>query len=140
MLRGAAKAAVPMALLFAAYLAASGAAGPGGGFAGGGFAAASLIFYGLVFGAEAARRAVAPAALRIAAVTGVLAFVGLGAASLTRGYAFLDYHALAAASPGTQRLGGFLTQGAAFLVTAASLTLAYHALAARAAAIADEDG
>jgi len=69
----------PLIALFALSLLATRAPGSGAGLAAGATFALALVFYALVFGAEALRAAFPPLALRLALVTGVvLALAGAG--------------------------------------------------------------
>jgi multicomponent Na+:H+ antiporter subunit B len=65
-------------LLFALYVQFHGEISSGGGFQAGVIAAAAIILYGLVFGLEAAERAVPPSFVYGFMVGGVLLFAGVG--------------------------------------------------------------
>lgn len=93
-LRIVAKVVIPSILLFALYVQFHGAYGPGGGFQAGVIFSAGIILYALVFGINAARRAVPPNLLRITAALGVLIYAGTGVATLLLGGQFLDYNQL----------------------------------------------
>jgi multicomponent Na+:H+ antiporter subunit B len=132
------KLVTPVIFLFAAHLAVSGAAGPGGGFAAGAFVAAGIALYGLVFGIEAARRAVPTVFIRFVGILGLVCLLGVGIASFVRGYTFLDFHALAPQAQTALRLGAGLIQAGAMAITASTFALAYYAIAGRVAEIKDE--
>ena len=55
---------LPLILLFALYVQFHGDFGPGGGFQAGVIFASGIILYALVFGLDAARRVLSPAAVR----------------------------------------------------------------------------
>ncbi|WP_423821257.1 Na(+)/H(+) antiporter subunit B [Salinisphaera sp. SPP-AMP-43] len=94
-LRVVAQLIIPPILLFALYVQFHGDYSPGGGFQAGVILASAIILYGLIFGVEAARRAVPPTALRIGAALGVLIYGGTGVVTMLAGHNFLDYDALA---------------------------------------------
>jgi multicomponent Na+:H+ antiporter subunit B len=129
---------VPVIFVFAGHLAVSGAAGPGGGFVAGASAASALMLYGLVFGIEAARSAIPTMALRVLGALGLVLLLGVGVAGFARGYAFLDFHALAPAAQSALRLGAGLIQAGVMAVTASAFALAFYAIAGRVAEIGDD--
>lgn len=104
-LRIVAKVVIPPILLFALYVQFHGAYGPGGGFQAGVIFAAGVILYALVFGLDAARRAVPPALLRVTAALGVLTYAGTGIATMLLGGQFLDYGQLAPSNVHGQHIG-----------------------------------
>ena len=69
--RAASKFAIPLLFVFSAHLLVDGVGGPGGGFAAAGAFAAGVLLFGLLFGIDAARRAVPTLALRVGAALGV---------------------------------------------------------------------
>ncbi len=117
-LRGASKALAPILALLAFGVAASGA--PGAGVAGGAMLSLGLALHALIFGADAARRAVPPFAWRL-----IVLFAALAAA-------------LAVCAPGW-RYAPNLLEAAACAAIAAGVALALMALAARAPTLRDED-
>ncbi|KEZ78382.1 Na(+)/H(+) antiporter subunit B [Salinisphaera hydrothermalis] len=94
-LRVVAQLIIPPILIFALYVQFHGDYSPGGGFQAGVIGASAIILYGLIFGVEAARRAIPPTALRITASLGVLIYGGTGVATMLAGGNFLDYDVLA---------------------------------------------
>ncbi|MES1938134.1 Na(+)/H(+) antiporter subunit B [Salinisphaera hydrothermalis] len=94
-LRVVAQLIIPPILIFALYVQFHGDYSPGGGFQAGVIGASAIILYGLIFGVEAARRAIPPTALRITASLGVLIYGGTGVATMLAGGNFLDYNVLA---------------------------------------------
>jgi multicomponent Na+:H+ antiporter subunit B len=126
-LRVIAKLIVPFILLFALYVQFHGDYGPGGGFQAGVIFASGLVLYSLVFGLDAARRAVPMRMLRRLVALGLLIYGGTGCATLLLGGAFLDYDVLAPADPAHgQHLGILLVElGVGIAVTAAMLILFY---------------
>lgn len=137
--RAASKFAIPLLFVFAMHLAINGAVGPGGGFAGAGALAAGVLLYGLLFGIDAARRAVPTIGLRIGAALGLALLLGVGIAGFVRGYGFLDFRALASPGPATMRLGASLIEAGVALAASCSFILAFFAIAGRAAEIRDDE-
>jgi multicomponent Na+:H+ antiporter subunit B len=137
--RAASKFAIPLLFVFAAHLVINGNGGPGGGFAAAGAFAGGVLLFGLLFGIDAARRAIPTLALRLGGVLGVCILLGVGIAGFVRGYGFLDFRALAAPGPATMRLGAMLIEGGVALAAACSFILAFFAIAGRAAEIRDEE-
>ena len=137
--RAIAKFAMPLMGVLAAHLAFAGAGAPGGGLAAGALVAAALVLFGLLFGIDAARRAVPTLVLRLGAGLGIALMIAAGIAGFVRGYNFLDFRALAEPGPTTMRLGAVLIETGAGLATSCSFVLAFFAIAGRAAEIRDEE-
>ena len=93
-LRVVAKMLIPFALMFALYVQFHGDFGPGGGFQAGVIVAAAVIFYGVVYGLPAARRAVPDRVVEVMVAAGVLVYGGVGVAGLLLGGNYLDYFVL----------------------------------------------
>lgn len=130
-LRVVCKVAIPPILLFGLYVQFHGAAGPGGGFQAGVIFASGVILYALVFGVEAARRAVPPALLRTTAALGVLTYAGTGFATLLLGGQFLDYNQLAAHAAHGQHIGLELIEFGVGLNVFSIITLIFYVFAGR---------
>lgn len=94
-LRVIAKLLIPFAILFAIYVQFHGDFGPGGGFQAGVIVAAAIIFYGIIFGLPAARRAIPDRVVELMVAAGVLLYGGVGVAGMLLGGNFLDYFVLA---------------------------------------------
>lgn len=93
-LRVVAKLLIPYILLFALYVQFHGDFGPGGGFQAGVIIAAAMIFYGLIYGLPAARRALPEPLVESMMAVGVLIYGGVGLAGLLLGGNYLDYFVL----------------------------------------------
>ena len=93
-LRVVAKLLIPFILLFALYVQFHGDFGPGGGFQAGVILAAAVIFYGLIFGLNDARKLVPEPLVESMMAIGVLIYGGVGVAGLVLGGNFLDYFVL----------------------------------------------
>ena len=123
-LRIIAKIIIPMILLFALYVQFHGDFGPGGGFQAGVIFAAGFILYGLVFGTEALRSAVPPAALRLLTALGLLLFAGVGVVTMLAGSDYLAYNALAQDPVAGQHLGILIVEfGVGVTVSAVMITI-----------------
>ncbi len=93
-LRVTAKLLIPFILLFELYVQFHGDFGPGGGFQAGVIIAAAIIFYALIYGVEAARKAMPDRLVEIMLAGGVLIYAGVGLAGLVLGGNYLDYFVL----------------------------------------------
>ena len=93
-LRVTAKLLIPFILLFALYVQFHGDFGPGGGFQAGVIIAAAIIFYALIYGVEAARKAMPDWLVEIMLAGGVLIYAGVGLVGLVLGGNYLDYFVL----------------------------------------------
>jgi multicomponent Na+:H+ antiporter subunit B len=93
-LRVVGKLLMPYILLFALYVQFHGDFGPGGGFQAGVIIAAALIFYGLIYGLPAARKAMPEPLVESMMAVGVLIYGGVGLAGLLLGGNYLDYFVL----------------------------------------------
>lgn len=131
-LRVAAKALIPLILLFALYVQFHGDFGPGGGFQAGVIFAASIMLYGLIFGLNAAQRAFPPRLAEILGGVGVMIYGGTGVLTLFGGGNYLDYNALDHHHPvHGQHLGiMFVEMGVGLAVTAVMCSI-FYAFAAR---------
>ena len=93
-LRVTAKLLIPFILLFALYVQFHGDFGPGGGFQAGVIIAAAIIFYALIFGVEAARKAMPDWLVEIMLAGGMLIYASVGLVGLVLGGNYLDYFVL----------------------------------------------
>ena len=93
-LRVIAKLLIPFVLLFGLYVQFHGDFGPGGGFQAGVILAAAVIFYGLIYGLEDARKVVPEPLVESMMAVGVLLYAGVGVAGLLLGGNYLDYFVL----------------------------------------------
>ena len=130
-LRIIAKIIIPMILLFALYVQFHGDFGPGGGFQAGVIFAAGFILYGLVFGTEALRSAVPPAALRLLTALGLLLFAGVGAVTMLAGSDYLAYNALAQDPVAGQHLGILIVEFGVGVTVSAVMIMIFLAFAGR---------
>jgi multicomponent Na+:H+ antiporter subunit B len=125
-LRVVAKLLIPFALMFALYVQFHGDFGPGGGFQAGVIVAAAVIFYGVIYGLPAARRAVPDRAVELMVALGVLVYAGVGVAGILLGGNYLDYFVLASDPVHGQHRGIFWVEaGVAVTVSGVMLKVFY---------------
>jgi multicomponent Na+:H+ antiporter subunit B len=125
-LRVVAKMLIPFALMFALYVQFHGDFGPGGGFQAGVIVAAAVIFYGVVYGLPAARRAVPDRVVEVMVAAGVLVYGGVGVAGLLLGGNYLDYFVLSHDPVHGQHRGIFWVEaGVAITVSGVMLKIFY---------------
>jgi len=132
---------IPLIALFGFYVQFHGDFGPGGGFQAGVIVASSVILYALVFGIEAAKKAVPPSWVRIGMTLGVLIYGGTGVATWLLGGEFLNYTVFAPQS--THAAGqhwGILSVEIGVLCTVTFAMLAiFYAFASRMPDLSGED-
>jgi len=125
-LRVIAKLLIPFIVLFALYVQFHGDFGPGGGFQAGVIIAAAIIFYALIYGVEAARRAVPDRLVETMLASGVLLYAGVGLAGLVLGGNYLDFFVLDADTVHGQHRGIFWVEaGVAITVSGVMLKIFY---------------
>jgi multicomponent Na+:H+ antiporter subunit B len=125
-LRVVAKMLIPFSFMFALYVQFHGDFGPGGGFQAGVIAASAVIFYGIVYGLPAARRAVPDRAVEVMVASGVLIYGGVGLAGILLGGNYLDYFVLAHDPVHGQHRGIFWVEvGVAITVSGVMLKIFY---------------
>lgn len=125
-LRVVAKLLTPFMLLFALYVQFHADFGPGGGFQAGVIVAAAVIFYGVVYGLPAARRAVPDRVVEVMVAAGVLVYGGVGVAGLLLGGNYLDYFVLSHDPVHGQHRGIFWVEaGVAVTVSGVMLKIFY---------------
>lgn len=123
---------LPFILLFALYVHFHGDFGPGGGFQAGVISAAVIILYGLIFGINAAKRAVPQALVERLVPLGVLVYASAGIPGLFEGRNFLDYGVLSHHNPAHGHEYGLLLIETGVLITVFStMTAIFYAFAER---------
>ena len=90
-----------------------------------------MLLYALVFGLDAAAKAVPDRALIITACLGVLIYTGTGVASLFLGGQFLNYSVLAKTALGGQHLGIIVIELGVGLTVGAIMLLIFFTFARR---------
>ncbi|MCC5872422.1 MAG: Na(+)/H(+) antiporter subunit B [Gammaproteobacteria bacterium] len=125
-LRVVSKLMIPVIMIFALYVQFHGEYSPGGGFQAGIVFTAAFIVYTLLFGLEAAQKAVPPVAAHILAAFGVLLFIAFGYASLFLGGNFLEYKVLLPNDQAGETFGIIgIELGVGITVAAVALSLFY---------------
>ena len=136
-LRVVSKFLIPFIAIFAFYVQFHGDYGPGGGFQAGVILAASVILYALIFGLDAAKRAVPPSWIRFGMMLGVFLYGGTGVATWLLGGEFLNYSVF---TPDHGQHYGILFVELGVLLAVASVMLAiFYAFGSRQAEISDKD-
>lgn len=138
-LRVVSKFLIPLIALYGFYVHFHGDYGPGGGFQAGVIIAASVILYALIFGIDAAKKAVPPSAVRIGMSLGVLLYGGTGVVTWFLGAEYLDYGVLSY-DPSHGQHYGILAVELGVLFAVASVMLAiFYAFGSRQPDLSDED-
>ena len=104
-LRVVSKMLIPFILLFALYVQFHGDYGPGGGFQAGVIFAAGFILYGLIFGADTARKIVPVWLWHSLMAAGLMLYGGVGVVTMFLDGNYLNYSALSHEPTHGQHLG-----------------------------------
>ncbi|WP_371397534.1 Na(+)/H(+) antiporter subunit B [Fretibacter rubidus] len=138
-LRVVSKFLIPLIALYGFYVHFHGDYGPGGGFQAGVIIAASVILYALIFGIDAAKKAVPPSAVRVGMSLGVLLYGGTGVVTWMLGAEYLNYGVLSY-DPSHGQHYGILAVELGVLFAVASVMLAiFYAFGSRQPDLSDED-
>ncbi len=125
-LRVVSKLMIPVIMIFALYVQFHGEYSPGGGFQAGIVFTAAFIVYTLLYGLEAAQKAISPAVAHALAAIGVLLFIAFGYASMLLGGNFLEYKVLLPNDQAGETFGIIgIELGVGITVAAVALTLFY---------------
>ncbi len=139
-LRVIAKLLIPLIALFAFYVQFHGDFGPGGGFQAGVILAASVVLYALIFGLDAAKKAIPPSWVRIGMTLGVLLYGGTGVVTWLLGGEFLNYSVLIENYPAKGQHYGIIAVELGVLLAVASVMLAiFYAFGSRQPDLSEED-
>lgn len=130
-LRVTTKALLPFILLFALYVHFHGDFGPGGGFQAGVIAAGMVILYAIVFGVDAAQRAVPQELVAAMVPLGVLIYGGTGVLSFLYGANYLDYSPFGADTKHGHHLGILLVEAGVIITVAGTMTAIFYAFVQR---------
>ena len=139
-LRVVAKMLIPFALMFALYVQFHGDFGPGGGFQAGVIVAAAVIFYGVVYGLPAARRAVPDRVVEVMVAAGVLVYGGVGVAGLLLGGNYLDYFVLSHDPVHGQHRGIFWVEAGVAVTVSGVMLKIFYLFAGRGRGFEEDDG
>ena len=138
-LRVVSKFLIPLIALFAFYVQFHGDFGPGGGFQAGVILAASVILYALIFGLDAAKKAVPPSWVRIGMTGGVLIYGGTGVLTWILGENFLSYNVLAEKPSSGQHYGILAIELGVFMTVTSVMLAIFYAFGSRQPDLSDED-
>lgn len=138
-LRVISKLLIPLIALYAFYVQFHGDFGPGGGFQAGVILAASVILYALIFGLDAAKKAVPPSWVRVGMTLGVLLYGGTGVLTWLLGAEFLNYGVLAHDPSHGQHYGILAVELGVLLAVASVMVAIYYAFGSRQPDLSDED-
>lgn len=138
-LRIVAKFLIPLIALFAFYVQFHGDFGPGGGFQAGVILAASVILYALIFGLDAAKKAIPPSWVRIGMTLGVLLYGGTGVVTWLLGAEFLNYSVLMSDPAKGQHYGIIAVELGVLLAVASVMLAIFYAFGSRQPDLSDED-
>lgn len=117
---------IPVIMLFALYVQFHGEYGPGGGFQAGIVFSAGFIIYTLLYGLDAAQRALPPPVVHGLAALGVLIYLMIGYACIALGGNFLEYKVLLPNPQAGETFGIIgIELGVGITVAAVALTLFY---------------
>ncbi len=130
---------IPLIALFAFYVQFHGDFGPGGGFQAGVILAASIILYALIFGLDAAKKAIPPSWVRIGMTLGVLLYGGTGVVTWLLGAEFLNYSVLAHDPAHGQHYGIIAVELGVLFAVASVMVAIFYAFGSRQPDLSDED-
>ena len=131
-LRIAAKLFIPFIFVFALYVQLHGDFGPGGGFQAGVILAAGVVLYAIIYGLNAAQRAVPKALVEMLVPMGVLIYASVGVAGIFTHRNYLDYNNLAHGDPvHGQHWGIFLVEIGVLITVASTMIAIFYAFAGR---------
>ena len=140
-LRVVAKLLIPLILIFGFYVHFHAKYAPGGAFQAGVILASALILYALIYGMDAARRAVPPWTARVTLALGAFIFAAVGFVSLIFGENYLDYDVL---HPDLEKargqyLGIVLVEIGVLMTVTAVIIAIFYAFAGRTPEITEEE-
>ena len=130
---------IPLIALFALYVQFHGDYGPGGGFQAGVILASSVILYALLFGLDAAKRAVPPSWVRIGMSLGVLLYGGTGVLTWMLGENFLGYDVLGPTPYTGQHYGIIAVELGILFAVVSTMIAIFYGFGSRQADITDAD-
>lgn len=132
---------IPFIVVYGFYVHFHGEYSPGGGFQAGVILASAVILYALIFGVEAARRAVPPAVVRVGFALGAIVYAGVGFVTVLMGGDFLDYDVLHPdlAHHAGQHMGIILIEIGVLVTVTCVMIAIFYAFAGRSPDIPDEE-
>ena len=131
-LRVVSKLFIPFIFIFGLYVQLHGDFGPGGGFQAGVILAAGVILYAIIYGLNAAERAVPRALVEFLVPLGVLIFAGVGLWGIASGGNYLEYNKLIHGDAiHGQHWGVFLVEIGVLVTVASTMIAIFYAFAGR---------
>ncbi len=130
-LRVVSKLFIPFIFVFGLYVQWHGDYGPGGGFQAGVIIAAGVILYAIIYGLDAAQRAVPPWLVELMVPLGVTIFAGVGVAGILTGGNYLEYNTLLHDPIHGQHWGIFLVEFGVLVTVAGTVLAIFYAFAGR---------
>ena len=122
---------IPFIFIFALYVQFHGDYGPGGGFQAGVILAAGVILYAIIYGLNAAQRAVPTRLVEFLVPLGVLIFAGVGVWGLLAGGNYLDYSVLQHDPVHGQERGVFWVEIGVLVTVSSTMITIFYAFAGR---------
>lgn len=140
-LRVVSKLLIPMIVVYGFFVHFHGEYSPGGGFQAGVVLGSAIILYALIYGMEAARRAVPPWWTRVGMALGSMIFAGVGFVTIILGGNYLDYDVLYPDDGySTAQHIGIIAVEIGVLMTVTSVIIAiFYAFGGRSPDISDEE-
>ncbi len=130
-LRVVSKLFIPFIFVFGLYVQWHGDYSPGGGFQAGVIIAAGVILYAIIYGLDAAQRAVPPLVVEVMVPLGVTIFAGVGVAGLLTGGNYLEYNTLGHDSVHGQEWGVFLVEFGVLVTVSGTMIAIFYVFAGR---------
>ncbi len=130
-LRVVSKLFIPFIFIFGLYVQFHGDYGPGGGFQAGVILAAGVILYAIIYGLNAAQRAVPTRLVEFLVPLGVLIFAGVGFWGLLAGGNYLDYSVLQHDPVHGQERGVFWVEIGVLVTVSSTMITIFYAFAGR---------
>ncbi len=130
-LRVVSKLFIPFIFIFGLYVQFHGDFGPGGGFQAGVIVAAGVILYAIIYGLNAAQRAVPKRLVEFLVPLGVLIFAGVGVWGLLAGGNYLDYSVLQHDPVHGQERGVFWVEIGVLVTVSSTMITIFYAFAGR---------
>ena len=122
---------IPFIFIFGLYVQFHGDFGPGGGFQAGVIMAAGVILYAIIYGLNAAQRAVPKRLVEFLVPVGVLIFAGVGVWGLLAGGNYLDYSVLHHDPVHGQERGVFWVEIGVLVTVSSTMITIFYAFAGR---------
>ncbi len=122
---------IPFIFVFGLYVQLHGDYGPGGGFQAGVIIAAGVILYAIIYGLNAAQRAVPKRLVEFLVPLGVLIYAGVGVWGLLAGGNYLDYSVLQHDPVHGQERGVFWVEIGVLVTVSSTMIAIFYAFAGR---------